>query len=209
MNSEIAGTNIYGTKNVIDACLGSGVKRLVYTGTVHTLPFTDTKTVLQEIPRFCPEEVYGSYAVSKAAASNLVLDAVQEQRLDAVIAMPTGIAGGFELKRSNFGQMIADVAEGRLPVYIKGRYDFVPVRDVAQALADLATAGGAGESYIVSGSVVTVEELVTWAAKAAGVKPPKICIPLPAVKFFPTLPNGSHSLKTDACFYPLCDKGAE
>ncbi|MDR2516014.1 MAG: NAD-dependent epimerase/dehydratase family protein [Spirochaetaceae bacterium] len=184
MNREIAGTNIDGTKNVIDACLAHGVKRLVYTGTVHTLPFTDTKTVLREIPRFRPEEVHGSYAVSKAAASNLVLDAVKEQGLDAVIAMPSGIVGGFELKRSNFGQMLADVAEGRLPVYVKGRYDFVAVRDVARALADLALAGSAGESYIVSGNQVTVEELVTWAAKAAGVKPPKLCLPLPLVKLF-------------------------
>ncbi|MDR2553598.1 MAG: NAD-dependent epimerase/dehydratase family protein [Treponema sp.] len=184
MNREIAEVNIGGTKNVIDACLARGVKRLVYTGTVHTLPFTGTKTVLREIPRFHPEAVRGSYAVSKAAASNLVLDAVRERGLDAVIAMPSGIVGGFELKRSNFGQMLVDVAERRLPVYVKGRYDFVAVRDVARALADLALAGSAGESYIVSGSVVTVEELVTWAARAAGVKPPKLCLPLPLVKLF-------------------------
>ena len=184
MNREVAEVNIGGTQNVIDACLACGVKRLVYTGTVHTLPFTDTKTVLREIPRFRPEAVHGSYAVSKAVASNLVLDAVKERGLDAVIAMPSGIAGGFELKRSNFGQMVADVAEGRLPVYLKGRYDFVAVRDVARALADLATAGDPGESYIVSGHTVTVKEIVTWAADAAGVKPPAICLPLPLVKFF-------------------------
>jgi dihydroflavonol-4-reductase len=156
----------------------------VYTGTGHTIPFRDTVSVRRE-PESCrPEEVQGSYAVSKAIASGLVLDAVRDRGLNAVIGMPSGIAGAFEVKRSNFGQMIADVAEGRLPVYVKGRYDFVDVRDVAGALADLAHAGPAGESYIISGETAGVKDIVTWAAEAAGRKPPSLCLPLPLVTFF-------------------------
>jgi dihydroflavonol-4-reductase len=98
--------------------------------------------------------------------------------------MPSGIVGGFELKRSNFGQMVVDVAEGRLPVYITGRYDFVDVKDVVKALADLATRGVSGESYILSGHILTVKELVEASARAAGVKPPKLCLPLWFVKLF-------------------------
>jgi dihydroflavonol-4-reductase len=140
--------------------------------------------VLREIPRFDPDAVGGSYAVSKSIASNLVLDAVRDQGLDAVIGMPSGIVGGLELKRSNFGQMVVDVAEGRLPVYVKGCYDFVDVRDVVKALADLALMGKAGESYILSGHQVSVKDLVAYAAKAAGTKPPALCLPLPLVKLF-------------------------
>jgi dihydroflavonol-4-reductase len=70
MDSEIEAVNIGGVKNIIDACINSGIKRLVHTGTVHTIPFTDNETELREIPRFKPEEVSGSYAVSKSLGSN-------------------------------------------------------------------------------------------------------------------------------------------
>ncbi|MDR0551596.1 MAG: NAD-dependent epimerase/dehydratase family protein [Spirochaetaceae bacterium] len=184
MTAEIRDVNIGGVRNMLDACIKNKVSRLVHTGTVHTLPFHDTDSVLREIPRYNEHKVEGPYAVSKAAGSNLVLDAVKEQGLNAVIAMPSGIVGGFELKPSNFGQMVRDVAEGRLPVYLKGRYDFVDVRDVASALADLAEKGDAGESYILSGHIVSVKDLVEYAARAAGRKPPALCMPLPLVKLF-------------------------
>jgi dihydroflavonol-4-reductase len=184
IDRDLYAVNVTGTENVINACLDCGVKRLVYTGTVHTLPFHDKTSALKEIPRFDPDAVHGAYAVTKAQASNLVLDAARDRGLDAVIGMPSGIVGGFELKRSNFGQMVADVAERRLPVCLDGRYDFVDVRDVAKALADLAEKGVKGESYILSGHVVSVEDLVAMAAQVAGVRPPKIRLPLPPVAFF-------------------------
>jgi dihydroflavonol-4-reductase len=184
IDANIRAVNIDGTQNVIDACLARGVKRLIYTGTIHTLPFSDNTSVLREIPRFEPDRVSGAYAVSKAVASNLVLDAVHTRGLDAVIGMPSGIVGGFELKRSNYGQMVVDVAERRLPIYITGRYDFVDVKDVAKALADLADKGVSGESYILSGHTLSVKELVETSARAAGVKPPKLCLPLGFVKLF-------------------------
>jgi dihydroflavonol-4-reductase len=184
INREIEAVNITGVRNVIDACLAHKVKRLVYTGTVHTIPFKDTASLLREIPRFLPGEVDGAYAVSKSTASNLVLDAVRDRGLNAVIGMPSGIVGPFELKRSNFGQMIVDVAERKLPAYVTGRYDFVDVRDVVKALADLAFLGGPGESYILSGHTMEVKDLVRCAAEAAGVPPPKVCLPLSLVKFF-------------------------
>ncbi|MDR2491535.1 MAG: NAD-dependent epimerase/dehydratase family protein [Spirochaetaceae bacterium] len=183
MTREIEEVNIHGTHNVIAACKKNHVGRLVYTGTVHTLPFYNNSDVLREIPRFKPEEVDGPYAVSKSAASNLILDAAQDG-LNTVIGMPSGIVGGFEYKTSNFGQMVRDVCEGRLGVYLKGRYDFVDVRDVVSALADLAEKGAAGESFILSGHTVSVKDLVGYAAEASGRKPPALCIPRPIVTAF-------------------------
>jgi dihydroflavonol-4-reductase len=187
IDRELDAVNVQGMKHVIDACLAARVKRLIYTGTVHTLPFTDTTTVLREIKRYDPDAVDGAYAVTKSIASNMVLDAVREQGLDALIALPSGIVGAFELKRSNFGQIAVDVAEKRLPAYVTGRYDFVDVRDVSRALADLAEKGSAGESYILSGHIIEVKELVEICARAARVAPPRLCVPLGALKPFAAL----------------------
>lgn len=187
LDSLIESVNITGTKNVIDACFAARVKRLVYTGTVHTIPFHDTTTLLKEIPRYDPKAVDGAYAISKAEASNLVLDAVRERGLNAVIGMPSGIVGSFELKRSNFGQMVVDVAERRLPAYVTGQYDFVDVRDVTRALADLARAGDSGETFTLSGHIITVKKLVEVCAAAARVPPPRLCVPLATLKPFAAL----------------------
>ncbi|GMO48796.1 MAG: NAD-dependent epimerase/dehydratase family protein [Termitinemataceae bacterium] len=184
MDENITAVNIDGTRNVIEHCIKCGAKRLIYTGTVHTLPFSDNESVLHEIERFDENAVSGSYAVSKSIASNLVLDAVKNQNLDAVIGIPSGVVGGFELKRSNFGKMVVDVAERRLPVYITGRYDFVDVKDVAKALADLATKGEKGETYVLSGHTMSVKDLVFNSAEAARVEPPKLCLPLGFVNLF-------------------------
>ncbi|MDR2521067.1 MAG: NAD-dependent epimerase/dehydratase family protein [Spirochaetaceae bacterium] len=189
MTRELFSVNVDGTRNVIAMCVKNRIERLVYTGTVHTLHFSNNETLLREIPcrespRFVPERVRGPYAYTKALASNLVLDAVAASGLNAVIAMPSGITGAYELKLSNFGRMIADVAEGRLPVFLKGRYDFVNVRDVVKALADLAGTGAAGESFVLCGHKATVKEIVGWAARAAGRRPPALCLPRALARAF-------------------------
>jgi len=175
---DIEETNVQGVQNVVDACLKHKVRRLVHTGTIHTLPFNNTTSMLKEIPYCVPEALSGAYSITKAKGQNIVFDAVRERGLNAVIGMPSGVIGAFEYKMSNLGQMIVDVANRRLPVYTGGRYDYVNVRDVVKALADLAFSGDAGESYILSGHIATTKELVYCAATAAGVRPPLICLPL-------------------------------
>lgn len=194
-SKELEDVNVLGMRNVLDACINARVRKLVYTGTVHTLPFTNNHAVLREIARYDPGAVDGPYAVSKAKASNMVLDAVKNKALDAVIALPSGIVGGFELKRSNFGQIVVDTAERKLPAFVTGRYDFVDVRDVARALADLAEKGQAGESYILSGHITSVKELVETCAKAAGVPPPSLCLPLWLLKPFAALTEIADALR--------------
>jgi dihydroflavonol-4-reductase len=127
--------------------------------------------------------VFGPYAISKAEACNLVLNALP-WGLDAVIALPSGVIGAYEYKLSNFGQMISDVARRKLKAYIKGEYDFVDAEDVASALADLAKKGVKGESYFITGNKITVKELVRTAAKAAGVRAPWFCAPYGLAKLF-------------------------
>jgi dihydroflavonol-4-reductase len=161
----------------------------MHTGTCHILYFSNNDEKLYEIPRegiprFSPDKVTGAYPPSKAEGANIVLDAVENRGLDAVIALPTGIVGGYEMEPSNFGEMVRAVADKKLPVYLGGRYDFVDVRDVAWAMAEICEKGAKGESYNVSGNIVTVKDLIWSAAKAAGVKPPKIYLPLGFVKFF-------------------------
>ncbi|GHU99951.1 NAD-dependent dehydratase [Clostridia bacterium] len=185
MTSDLKAVNVDGTRNIVNACNKYGVKRLVHTGSVHALHFenkTDILTEPESDGRYYPDKVHGAYAVTKAEACNLVLDAVRQGMVNAVIALPSGVTGAYEYKLSNFGQMIRDVAARKLPAYVSGEYDFVDAEDVVWAMAELAVKGVKGESYLLSGHKLAVKELVTATARIAGVRPPKFRAPTWIVK---------------------------
>jgi dihydroflavonol-4-reductase len=161
--------NVLGTRNVVRACRQAGVRRLVYTSSVHALPEPPHGTPVCETGEFTPDALLGDYAQSKARASIEVLEGVR-QGLDAVLVFPSGIIGPFDFRGSEMGELILDIARGRLGAYVDGAYDFVDVRDVVQGLVLAAEKGRAGEGYILSGEKITVRDLLTLVGDAVGVR---------------------------------------
>ncbi|MDR0908665.1 MAG: NAD-dependent epimerase/dehydratase family protein [Spirochaetaceae bacterium] len=186
--------NVEGTRNVVEACIKHKVKRLLETGTCHTVPFHDHTSIMREPDHFDPNDFHAGYEKTKAEGSQLVLEAVQTRGLDAVIALPTAILGPYELKRSNFGQLVVNVAEGKMPVsVVGGGYDWVDVRDVAWGMVEMMDKGVKGECYLLSGYQAGMDELIRWAAEGASkyfgrkVKAPKITLPIKFVGHFARL----------------------
>lgn len=177
VTEEIWRVNIEGTRNVIAACKHNNIKRLVYTGTVHAIPVLDKPAVMREIPRFDPDKVHDAYSKSKAIASNLILDAAADG-LDAVIGMPSGVIGAYEYYLSNLGQLVALICAGKYNIYIPGEYNYVDTVDVAWGLCELCDKGVSGESYLLSGYSIKVKEMLEIIARHAGVKSPKIKVPM-------------------------------
>ena len=188
--------NLQGTRNVIDACIKTGVKRLIYTSSIHAIREPPQGTVIDESCPFDPEEVVGDYAKSKAKATLEVCKAV-EKGLDAVIVCPTGVVGPYDFRHSEIGQMIIDFMQKRLKAYIDGAYDFVDVRDVAFGHILACERGKSGEAYILSGERITISQLLNMLEEITGVKAPRLKIPIWLARFvalFTTL----HYLRTGA-----------
>lgn len=152
--------NVGGTKNIIEMCRKHAVRRLVYVSSVHAIPEGDCNKVLTEIHHFSPDLVVGAYAKTKAEATQAVLDAAQEG-LDAVVVQPSGILGPYDRAHNHMVQMVSDYIHGRLPAGVKGGYDFVDVRDVAQGCYEAARKGRRGECYILSNRRYDIRELLT------------------------------------------------
>jgi dihydroflavonol-4-reductase len=152
--------NVGGMRNVAAACRATGVRRLVYTSSIHAIAEPPHGTVIDESQPFDPNRVLGDYARSKARATLLLLDEVHKGGLDAIICCPTGIIGPWDYGISNIGQLILDFASGYLKSYVSGGYDFVDVRDVAHGLILAAEKGQTGRHYIFSGAQVQVPELL-------------------------------------------------
>jgi len=168
--------NVLGTRNVVQAALRCGVRRLVHTASIHALVEPPHGTTIDERMPFDPARIPTEYGRSKARGALEVLAGV-EQGLDAVICCPSGIIGPYDFQPSEMGRLFLNVARRRLPAYVQGAYDFVDVRDVAQGLIAAGEFGRRGESYILSGEVVTVRQLMALLERATGVRAPRLGLP--------------------------------
>ena len=168
--------NVRGTANVVEACLQTGVRRLVYTSSIHAVTETPKGIAIDESQPFDPARVPDGYAKSKASATLEVLRGVT-RGLDAVVVCPTGVIGPYDYKVSEMGQLVLDYLRRRLKMYVNGAYDFVDVRDVASGLILAAERGRRGEAYILSGERVTVRGLLAMLEAISGIKAPAVRIP--------------------------------
>ena len=175
--------NILGTRNIIHAARTSGVRRLVYTSSIHAIRRIPLGTTIDESIPFDPQHAISSYDQSKAQASLEVLHAAQAG-LDAVIVCPTGVIGPYDYRRSEIGQIFLGCVQKKPQFYIDGAYDFVDVRDVALGLIAAGEKGSKAETYILSGEQVSVRRMLETIWKYTGKRLPALRIPLRLARFF-------------------------
>jgi dihydroflavonol-4-reductase len=142
--------NVDGTRNVVEAVQRAGVRRLVYTSSVHAFTEPPSGGVLVETAGYDPALAPGDYGKAKAEASCIVLEAIRGGQ-DAVIVNPTAVLGPLDFRISEMGELLRMFARRRLPAVVDGGYDFVDVRDVASGHLLAAEKGRAGESYLLTG----------------------------------------------------------
>jgi len=181
-NREVSRVNVQGTRNVIRAAHETGVRRLVYTSSIHALYRAPHGTTIDEKIPFDPVHAISAYDQSKAEASLLVQDAAT-LGMNTVIACPTGVIGPYDFRGSEMGQLILDAMQKKPQLCVEGAYDFVDVRDVAEGLILACEKGRRGESYILSGERVGVAMLVSMVQKIAGIPSILIRIPMGLARF--------------------------
>jgi len=173
--------NVDGTKTVIEACKKAKVQRLLYTSSIHAL---------YEPPKGIPiteklakvEGTNGEYGKTKILATEEVLKASKEG-LDTVVVYPSGIAGPYDFRNSEFGSLIKDARTYSKVFYIEGGYNFVDVRDVANGIILALEKGKTGEGYLLAGQDISIYELFKALAEITDTPGPKIKAPTWIIKF--------------------------
>lgn len=177
--------NVGGTKNVVDACQKCGVRRLVYASSVDAYIPLPHNQLMTEVDKFYPEELEGTYAKTKATATNYVFDKCRNENLDAVVVYPGACIGPYDFKVSNVGEMVRMYINGTFPASLSfGAYNFVDIRDIADGMYSAALNGRKGEGYILCGEPISTDEFLKITAEACGKKAPKLKMPYGPVKFF-------------------------
>lgn len=168
--------NVEGTRNMLDAAKTCGIKRFIYTSSIHALARPPIGTVIDETQPFDVNNPAGMYDSTKAEASLEVMKAVNEG-LNAVIVCPTGVIGPYDYRRSELGEMFISWMKKTGSIVVEGAFDFVDVRDVAKGHILALTRGKPGHTYILGGTRVQVKFLVRMVKKLVGAYSPIIVLP--------------------------------
>jgi dihydroflavonol-4-reductase len=173
---RMAAINVSGTRNVVEACLRTGVKRLVHFGSIHALEQEPLDTALDEERPLVTSPDAPSYDRTKALGIMEVQQGL-ERGLDAVTVLPTGVLGPYDYEPSYLGQVIIRLATGKLPALVAGGFDWVDARDVAAGAITAAEKAPAGRMYLLSGHWKAVSEIAGAVCEASGRTAPR-CLPL-------------------------------
>jgi dihydroflavonol-4-reductase len=173
--------NVQGTSNVVRACEENGVRKLVHLSSVVAIGASfDGKVPLNETSPFNLHHLDLGYFETKFEAEKIVRASVESGKLDAVMINPSTIYGPADAKKGSRSVQVK-VARGKFPFYPSGGVSIVAVEDVVDAIIAVWEKGRKGERYIVSGENLLLKDVFNIIAREAGVKPPSISLPRPAL----------------------------
>ena len=169
--------NVIGTRNVVEACLACGVRRLVHFSSIHALAQEPADRPIDENRPLAQSRRYPPYDRSKAAGEVEVQRGVRNG-LDAVVLNPTGIIGPYDFLPSHSGEVLICLARGTLPALVGGGFDWVDVRDVIEGAFLAEKKAPAGARYILSGHWISVCDMASQVTQCFGARPPRFVSPI-------------------------------
>ena len=176
LDGSLFAVNVEGTRSVVGACLAAGA-RLVHCSSHHALVRHPLEVPLDERRPLALQEPC-DYHRAKAVAERLVLDAVAGDGLDGVICSPGTLLGPHDYEPSMIARALIDLHHGRLPVLMRVVSDFVDTRDVAAGMIAAAERGRSGERYLLSGDVLTMQDVTREVASITGRRMPGVFLPI-------------------------------
>jgi dihydroflavonol-4-reductase len=174
---DVYRVNVLGTRNVVDACLRCGVKRLVHVSSTHSRQVEPFDQTLDEDRPLVTDPTLPPYDRSKALAE-IEVQKGMERGLDAVIIIPSGILGPYDFRPSYVGESLQLMQRGGLPALTTGGYNWVDARDVASGAICAAETALSGSRYILSGHWHSIHEVALMSAKISHTRAPRLVIPL-------------------------------
>jgi dihydroflavonol-4-reductase len=170
-------SNVDGTRNIVEAARRSDVKRVVYTSSVATIGLRPDSEPSDETDVAALDAMIGHYKRSKFLAENWVLQAARDGA-PIVIVNPSTPIGPGDVKPTPTGRLVLDAATGRMPAYVDTGLNIVHVDDVAAGHLLAYQHGRIGERYILGGTDLSLQRILSMIALASGRPAPRLRLPL-------------------------------
>ena len=168
--ARLFAVNAGGVEVVLTAALEAGVQRAVLTSSTSVLGGSKVPRVADEETTSSAETLGFDYFVSKLRGEEVGLD-LAARGLPLVVVRPAFVLGPGDLYDSSAATVLA-LARRSIPAYVQGGASFCDVRDVARGHVEALHRGTPGETYILGGHNLTMDELVGQVCRLAGVRPP-------------------------------------
>lgn len=168
--------NVIGTRNVVEASISCGVRRLIHFSSIHALVQEPLDIPIDE-SRPLAEYDNVPYSRTKALACKEVINGIKKG-LDAIILTPTGIIGPNDYQLSHFGEVLLSIAHGKLPALVNSGFNWVDVRDVVECAIRAEKHALEGAHYVLSGHWVSLREVASLVEEITGTPAPRIVLPI-------------------------------
>jgi dihydroflavonol-4-reductase len=163
--------NVEGTKNVVDACLANGIKKLIHISSVAALSRHRGVSIIDENNTWVDSQVNSAYAKSKYLAELEVYRGIEEG-LPACVVNPAVILAPSDWQKSS--SQIFNYIWQEKKFYSTGQCNYVDVEDVAEIIFKLYQQDFIGERFIACAGSISFKELFDEIALRFGRKGPSI-----------------------------------
>lgn len=181
---ELHELHVQGTKNVVDACIASGVRRVVVASTSGTIAVSDDPDFIATEDDEAPIGLLNRwpYYRSKLFAEKAALEkhgtplAKGEGTLEVVCVNPTLLLGPGDVNGSST-EDVRLFLERKIPAVPPGGLSYVDARDAAEGLWLAMEKGIGGRRYLLGACNLTLKEFFARLERVSGIRGPLLPMP--------------------------------
>jgi dihydroflavonol-4-reductase len=174
--AEMYGSNVEGTRAILEAARKNKVRSVVYTSSVATMGFTGNGQPANEDSPVALSDMIGHYKRSKFMAEQIAMEAGRSG-LNVITVNPTTPIGENDVKPTPTGRIVVDFLKGKFPAYVETGLNLVDVRECALGHVAALEKGRTGERYILGGENLTLKQILDKLGNISGLPSPKIKLP--------------------------------
>ncbi|MGK0138464.1 MAG: dihydroflavonol-4-reductase [Algoriphagus sp.] len=177
--NQLFETNVEGTKNLINACLGIGIKKFVHISSVaaigkpESVLDAENEVLVDENHKWQESPLNSNYGKSKYL-SELEVWRGQAEGLPTVVINPSVILGEGDLNKSS-SQLFKYVLKGNL-FYTKGYLNYVDAKDVAKMTISLMTNKTENKRFIANSGKISFYHFFQKTAALLDTKAPSVLL---------------------------------
>ncbi|MBC7451171.1 MAG: SDR family oxidoreductase [Cytophagales bacterium] len=170
--SEMFYVNVEGTKNVVDAALIKGVKRLLHISSIAAIGRKTGVSAIDERNTWEESALNTAYADTKYQAELEIYRGIEEG-LNAVIVNPSVILGPALMGTST--ARLFEYVQKQSTYYTEGKMNYIDVRDVVDAIQYLLLESKRSEErYILNAGMISYKDFFEQIAAALHVAAPSV-----------------------------------